>query len=196
MSNPNQGIVHGEVVINGNASAGVDVIFYKTTPAWDVIEGSALGSGTIEQVSPYVLTDGAYFINAMVGKVITFAAHGDAVIINVIAPDEIMLDRSFGPMVDEAFSMPAQEGLQVVTFDEDDILLVTDIFISQEEESVFGVVVGEVAAGRQITGGSLLARGMVNLKYTTPHICCACDGLKYIGHTSELNVCFIKGQVT
>jgi hypothetical protein len=194
MMNPIQGIVRGEVILDGDASQGIDLTLYAVTVGWDAVpadSGMLATGGSSSEVS---VSGGNPFTTSMVGKTITFVESGSAMITFVVEPNRIQIDRIFPLMVNEAFTMDGQESLRVIELDENDELHVTDVFISQEKDSKYAIVVGEDVPGQRLAKGRLLETGSINCQLKTPFV--SRGILKYYGHDVGLNVCLINGYIT
>lgn len=198
MDNPIQGIVRGEAVVDGDASAGVDLTLYAVTAGWDAI---AVDSGMLAiGDSLYVCVSGGNpFVSGMVGKTITFTRNGPRIIFEVISSTEIRVDSEVSFLVDgqrtnDTFSIDAQESLREITLDVNDELNVTDVFISQEKDSQYAVVVDDDVSGKRLAKGRLLEIGSMNRQLKTPFV--SRGVLKYFGHSEGLNVCLIHGYIT
>lgn len=204
MDNPIQGIVRGEVVLDGDASGGVDLTLYGVTAGWDAI---AADSGMIAReveseplVTNHILVVGGLpFVSGMVGKTITFTRNGPRTIIEVISSTKIFVDSPVSFLVGEqatsdTFSIDAQESLREITLDANDELNVTDVFVSQEKDSEYAVVVDEDVPGKRLAKGGLLETGYINRQLKTPFV--SRGVLKYFGHDSGLNICLINGYIT
>lgn len=191
--NPIHSIVHGEAIIDGDASEGIDVKLYAVTPGWGAIAADsgmlATGNGT-----NVIVLGGSPFVTSMIGRTITFVESGPATIVNVISATEIEVDGDFTLMDNEAFTIEAQAKLREVELDEDDELRVTNVFVSQEKDSEYSVVVDEDSPGRRLAKGRLLETGSINRSFNTPIV--VWGTLKYFGHDNGLNVCLITGYIT
>lgn len=193
MDNPIQGIVRGEAILDGDASEGIDLTLYAVTAGWEAItvDSGMLATGNGSDI---IVLGGDPFISNMVGKIITFVESGPAVITEVISSNEIMVIGDFTLMNKEAFTMEAQESLQVIELDANDELNVTDVSVSQEKDSQYAVVVDEDAPGKRLAKGRLLETGSISQQFRTPFVS-RCP-LKYFGHTEGLNICLIHGYIT
>ena len=196
--NPIQGIIRGEAVLDGDASDGIDVTLYAVTPGWDAIteEDGIVAEPTGEEGSVYItVIGGAPFKSGMVGEAIDFVGNDYRTIVDVLSPTEIRVE-SIILLENIPIVMAAQESLQVVELDADDVLKITDVFISQEKDSEYALVKDEDVPGQRIVKGRLLEVGSVNIQFATPFICTLNGSLKYFGHDNGLNVCLIHGLLT
>ena len=201
--NPIQGIVRGEVVLDGDASGGVDLILYGVTAGWEAIAVGGMTAfqvgGDLDITNYVIITGGTPFVSGMVGKTITFTRNGPRTIMQVISSTEIFVDSAVSFVVNErptsdTFSIEAQESLQVITLDANDELNVTDVFVSQEKDSQYAVVVDEDVPGKRLVKGRLLETGSISRQLKTPFV--SRGVLKYFGHDIGLNVCLIHGYIT
>ena len=194
--NPIQGRIRGEAIIDGDASEGVEMILYSVGPSWGAISPASGLRAWSAGPNRIRVTGGAPFVGGMIGKTITFAVHGATTIVNVWSRTEIEIEGHFPLMADEAFSLAGEEGLRAVTRDDDDILFITDVFLSQEKDSEYVVVEDTDAPGQRLIKGRLLEMGSVNLRFETPFVCRPGKAIKYFGHDTGLNVCVIHGYIT
>lgn len=193
MTNPIQGIVRGEIVVSGDTSAGVEIVWYAMVGGWDAIEDTALVS---DENSTIITAEGTPFVNGMIGKSIIFARNGSRTIIEVFSPIQIEIDSGVSLLEEDTFTIEEEDSPVSVTLDEDDTLAITDIHISQEVGSAYGVIEGAGDAGLRITGGTIPNEGNISMTFKTPHMCGAQAIIKYIGAASGLNTCFIHGYLT
>lgn len=191
--NPIQGIIRGEAVLDGDASEGIDLTLYAVTAGWGAIpaDSGILASGTGTIVSVH---GGSPFVTGMVGRTITFVDRGSMSIIKVVSANVIEVVDDVSLMVNEAFTMAAQESLREIELDSNDELNVTDVFVSQEKDSEYAVVVDEDAPGKRLVKGQLLETGSDSRQLKTPFV--SRGVLKYFGHNEGLNVCLINGYIT
>ncbi len=197
--NSNQGIIRGEAILEGDASAGIDFILYSITPAWEAVTREVSAEGP--SVSSYVTAIGSPFIEAMVGTQIVFDRNGPAIIVEVLSVSEIRVNRSLSWLVGDdragdTFSIAGQESLREVVLGPSDTLHITDVFLSQEKKSRYAVVVNDDTPGRRLTKGHLPESGSVNMRFETPFVCEVDGVLRYFGHDNGLNVCLIHGYIT
>lgn len=200
--NPIQGIIRGEAVVDGDASGGIDLTLYAMTAGWEAIAAGGMVADSPERhvLSKHIMvTGGAPFVSGMVGKIITFTRNGSRTITEVISSKEIFVDSNVLFLVDERytndmFSIAAQESLQEIELDDNDELNVTDIFVSQEKDSQYAVVVDEDVPGKRLAKGRLLETGSISRQLKTPFV--SRGVLKYFGHDVGLNVCLIHGYIT
>ena len=195
MTNPIQGIIRGEAIVDGDASGGIDVILYAVTPGWNAIEAIVAATDPGGNDIIYA-TGGNPFKSGMVSKEIIFVGVGSYHIIEVNGPNGIKIDQVILLEDDTPITIAAQESLQAVELDTDDVLEVTDVFISQEKDSEYALVQNTDTPGQRIVKGRLLEMGSINKQFTTPFICTVGGGLKYFGHDTGLNVCLIHGRLT
>ncbi len=194
-TNPIQGIIRGEAILEGDASGGIDITYYAVTPGWNAIEDVASITDPNDPVF-ITMTEGFPFKSGMVGKEITFVGVGSRIIIDVVSRVSITVDEPIVLLENTPITMGAQESLRTVEFDDDDVLKITDVFISQEKDSQYALVKDEDVPGQRIVKGRLLEVGSVNIQFKTPFICTLNGSLKYFGHDNGLNVCLIKGLLT
>lgn len=192
--NPIQGVIRGEAILDGDASQGIDLTLYAVTAGWEAIAADSGMLATGGSSSEISVSGGNPFVGGMVGKTITFVESGSAVITFVVEPNRIQIDRIFPLMINEAFTMGSQESLREIELDGNDELIITDIFVSQEKDSEYAVVVGEDAPGKRLAKGRLLETGFISRQLKTSFV--SRGVLKYFGHNNGLNVCLINGHIT